>query len=151
MELGYPMTISPERKMIMKIRTFGKRALSMALAMAMVFGMFGGQVTIAGAVAGEGQNAQSSETALTVNGQANAAILLPEDASYYEKMAAQELQDHIALVSGAWMPIDTQGTSQGTGALRYILKEETITARQMGYYPFAIVAFHCGKQTGSTL
>ncbi len=120
----------------MRKKEIGKRVLSLALVLAMVFGMFGTQVTAVGLAGGA---SSTPNPAITVDGTGNAVILLPEDASDHEQLAAKELQDHVALVSGAWLPMDTMEAGGERAPLRYLYKENTISVGQNGYYPFEVM------------
>ena len=126
----------------MQHKTFGKRFLSAALVLVMVFGLFGAQVTAA-----EPTDAERDilNTSITVEGKANAIILLPQDASDQEQLAAKELQDHVELVSGAWLPIGTQGNDNTP--LAFFWKEEKIVANEMGYYPIRLFLHNTTDQT----
>ena len=128
----------------MRKKEIGKRVLSLALVLAMVFGMFGTQVTAVGLAGGASNTANP---AITIDGRANAIILLPQDASDHEQLAAKELQDHIALVSGAWLPIDTFDDGGERAPLRYLYKENTISVGQNGYYPFEVMLHNTTDKT----
>jgi hypothetical protein len=73
---------------------------------------------------------------LTVDGQPNSVIMLPHSASEKEAYAAQELQEHIKLVSGADVPI-LHG-EPGDSAIVATLTPSEISTSKVGYYPFTI-------------
>ena len=52
---------------------------------------------------------------ITDAGQPSATIILPDDASAMEKLAAEELQYHIEKVSGATLPINSMAATASTG------------------------------------
>ena len=116
-------------------KDFGKRLLSLTVVLVMVFGMFGTQVTAASLT--EDELLYKLNTSITIDGKANAIILLPEDASDLEKLAAKELQDHVELVSGAWLPIDIQG-SGNENDFSASISVESMETKKAGYYPFTI-------------
>ncbi len=105
------------------------------LVLVMVFGMFGTQVTAAQMT--ESEYLYKLNTSITIDGKANALILLPEDASYFEKLAAKELQDHVELVSGAWLPIDVQGSGE-ENAFTASISVTALETKKAGYYPFTV-------------
>ncbi len=116
-------------------KEFGKRSLSLVLILVMIFGMFGTQVTAAQMT--ESEYLYMLNTSITIDGKANAIILLPEDASEYEKLAAKELQDHVELVSGAWLPISTQSNGK-ENEFNATISAKAMTTEKAGYYPFTI-------------
>jgi len=73
---------------------------------------------------------------ITIEGEANAKIVLPVNASPMEQYAAQELSDHVELVSGASLPIIVSdiGNEQFSTAM---LTSDISTDKQ-GYYDFVI-------------
>ena len=124
-------------------KTFGKRFLSAVLVLVMVFGLFGTQVTATDPTDAERDILNPS---ITVEGKANTIILLPQDASDQEQLAAKELQDHVELVSGAWLPIDTLDDGDNA-ALRFLWKEGTVATEEMGYYPISLMLHNTTDQS----
>ncbi|MFC5404706.1 DUF4838 domain-containing protein [Cohnella soli] len=73
---------------------------------------------------------------LTVDGNPNTQILISESASSMEQYAANELQKHFKLVSGANVPVlrgDPVNPTLSAG-----LSTTTIAATGIGYYPFTV-------------
>lgn len=78
-------------------------------------------------------NALSDDNLLTRDGLPNGHIVLPSGASEMERYAAQELQSHINLVSGATLPITTKDLEESDFTAS--LSPAAVSAPEIGYYP----------------
>jgi hypothetical protein len=82
---------------------------------------------------------------LTTNGQANSTIMIPANASEKETYAAQELHDHIKLVSGASVPI-IRG-EPGVQVISMTLSLSKISTSEIGYHPFYVTVSNTTSNT----
>ena len=120
-----------------------KRLISFVLVLSIVFS------TLAGGVLSVSAESVSEPSGyLTQNGTPAAQIVLPEGATEMEKYAAEELRDHIELVSGARLPISITDLSRVDMASSVYPTE--IKAETKGYYPFEI-SFSNPTDTAQTI
>ena len=77
--------------------------------------------------------ANRTDNILTQDGLPNAHIVVPSGASQMEYYAAEELQTHVKLVSGATLPISTKDMEATDFSAS--LSPSAVSATEKGYYP----------------
>lgn len=96
-------------------------------------------LTLAAALLVSGPVLAAAGTCLTENGQARAEIILSEKPQRSARLAAQELQDQIAKISGARLPILTQPTGKAVKIFVGASAESPVKADGLQYGAYRIV------------
>ena len=110
-----------------------KKCLSLTLAFSMLLtlGFTDAIAATKQGAAAAANNALSDDNLLTRDGLPNGHIVLPSGASEMERYAAQELQSHINLVSGATLPITTKDLEESDFTAS--LSPAAVSAPEIGY------------------